>query len=106
MENKDVFEIISRNFDLGNPTAAIDSESDFFKKLQILLADRIEFLIRTDVDKLLQILYRIDVPQKDSDEAFDLGEVKKISFSLAEKIINRQLQKVDYAKQFYGKDEK
>ena len=104
MSKKEVANILINNFGLTFNSSELDSESEYFKKLQGLLAQRIELMIRTDLDKLLQILYRIDVPQKDSDDAFDLGEVKKISMHLAEKIINRQLQKVDYAKKFYKKE--
>jgi hypothetical protein len=68
------------------------------------LAAKIERLIQTDVERLLQILYQVDIDQAQTDQAFDLGEVKKISMDLAEKIIRRQLQKIDYARKFYQED--
>ncbi len=104
MSKKELETILNSHFNLSVENNELDTESEYFKRLQALLAQRVEFLIHTDIDKLLQILYRIDVHQKDSDQAFDLGEVKKISLKLAEKIINRQLQKVDYAKKFYKRD--
>ncbi|MFT6630108.1 MAG: hypothetical protein ACJAS4_000042 [Bacteriovoracaceae bacterium] len=104
MDKKEITDILINNFGLTIKESELDSESQYLKRLQLILSERLEFLIRTDLDRLLQILYRIDVPQKDSDDAFDLGEVKKISFQLAEKIINRQLQKIDYAKKFYKRD--
>ncbi len=104
MSKKELETILNSHFNLSVENNELDTESEYFKRLQALLAQRVEILIRTDIDKLLQILYRIDVHQKDSDQAFDLGEVKKISLKLAEKIINRQLQKVDYAKKFYKRD--
>ena len=97
-------DIIVNNFGLTHFSADLDTESDYLKELQVRLSERIEFLIKTDLDRLLQILYRIDIDQALTDEAFNLGEVKKISFVLAEKIIIRQLQKIDYARKFYKKD--
>jgi hypothetical protein len=103
MSKKELENILQNNFGLTLSNSEVDTESEYFKRLQHLLGERIQFLIRTDMDRLLQILYRIDVPQKESDSAFDLGDIKKISLNLAEKVINRQLQKIDYAKNFYGK---
>lgn len=104
MDNKELEEILKTSFGITKFGNEVDSESDYFKRIQELLAQRIQFFIRTDMDRLLQILYQIDIPQSDSDQAFDLGEIKKISLKLAEKIINRQLQKIDYAREFYKRD--
>ena len=98
-------DIIANNFGLTQVNTELDTESAYLKELQKKLSERIEYFIKTDLDKLLQILYRIDVDQRVTDEAFNLGEVKKISFVLAEKIIVRQLQKIDYARKFYKKKE-
>lgn len=104
MNRKEIEKVLDQNFGITLPTGELDTESEYLKKLQEELAKRIEFLIRTNMDKLLQILYRVDVPQKDSDEAFELGEIKKISLKLAENIIRRQLRKIDYSKNFYKRD--
>ena len=60
-------------------------------------------LIQVDIERLLQILYRIDIHQQDSDEAFDLGEINLISKALAQKIVARQLKKWDYSQKFNQK---
>lgn len=101
---KELEQILQNNFQLSTSESLPDSESEYLKRLQKLLAVRIEHFINTDLEKLLQILYRIDVAQSESDAAFELGEIKKISMDLAEKIIRRQLRKIDYAREFYGKD--
>lgn len=98
----DLNEILSRQFGVSVHGHDVDTESQYLKRLQEALAVRIEHLINTDIDKLLQILYRIDVPQFETDKSFELGEIKKISMQLAESIIRRQLKKIDYAKKFYG----
>jgi hypothetical protein len=88
------------SFDLTGYEQYLDTDSAFFKYLQERLAERIKFFIRTDLDKLLQALYRIDINDSESDQAFDLGEINKISSKLAELIIRRQLQKLNYSKSF------
>ncbi len=103
MKNKELEYFIKNNFNLTNLSSEIDSESEYLKYVQSKLAERIKFMIRSNMDRLLHILYRIDVPQKDTDKAFELGELNQVSMELARLIINRQLQKVDYAKKFYGK---
>ncbi len=101
--HKDLEQILVNNFGLKINEHLPDDESQFLNELKGALAIRIEFLINRDLDKLLQILYRIDIAQSDTDQAFNLGEVKKISRRLAEKIIIRQLQKIDYSRKFYKK---
>lgn len=88
------------NFDLSKLSMDVDSESAFLKELQMKLAERIKFFIRTDLDKLLQALYRIDINDKESDKAFNLGEINEVSSKLAELIIVRQLQKIEYSNNF------
>lgn len=101
--NNDVFEILAKNFDLKEFNHELDNESEYLKQLQIMLSQKIIHLIRVDLDRLLQILYRIDIPQSDTDAAFSLGEVNQVSMALAESIIRRQLQKIQYSKKFYNK---
>ncbi len=91
------------NFDLLLKEGELDNDSEFFKLLQMKLAERIKYFIRTDIDKLFQVFYRIDLHEAESDAAFDLGEINKISSRLAELIIIRQLEKVNYARDFYKK---
>ena len=100
---KDLEDVLKNNFDMVIDGKELDTESEYFKRLQLALAARVELLINTNLEKLLQILYRVDVDQRLSDQAFELGEVKKISMKLAEVIIARQLRKIDYAKNFYKK---
>ena len=100
---KELEQILLNNFGITLNGNQLDTESEYFKQLQRALAQRIEFLINSNVEKLFQILYKIDVPQKFTDDAFELGEIKKISLKIAEHVIARQLQKIDYARKFYNK---
>lgn len=100
---KELEQVLLNNFGITLKGGELDTESEYFKQLQRALAQRVEFLINSNVEKLFQILYKIDVPQKFTDDAFELGEIKKISLKIAEHVIARQLQKIDYAKKFYNK---
>ena len=73
---------MARNFGLTHVNDK--SIEDPLTKLKALLSDRIKYFIRHDLDKLMQALYRIDVKDSDSDKAFDLGEIDKISQALSE----------------------
>lgn len=91
---------LERNFSLKlHAQHSILNEEEFLKQLQLRLSERILFLIRTNMDTLLQILYRIDVDDALSSQAFDLGEIHAISNKLAELIIQRQLAKINYRSQ-------
>lgn len=97
--------ILESNFSLKLPDGQLDTESGFYKYLQVALSERIKFFIRTDMDKLLQALYRIDVNDSLSDQAFNLGEINKVSEKLAELIILRQLKKLEYSKNYNRENE-
>lgn len=101
-KNRELQEILNRHFGVTLHDSQVDTESDYLKKVQLLLSERIQFLINTDVERLFQVLYKVDVSQTLADQAFDLGEIQKISMRIAELIIQRQLQKIDYSRKFYG----
>lgn len=104
MKDNEILTILENNFGIKTNRSELDTNSEFYKYLQQILSERIKFFIRTDLDKLLHILYRIDISQKDTDDSFDLGEINRISYDLAEKIIKRQLKKIAYSKKFHKKD--
>ncbi len=93
------------NFDLVVDERGLDSESAYLDYLKEKLAFRVKHFIKTDLDKLLQALYRIDVNDRETDEAFSLGEINKVSLKLAELIIKRQLKKIEYSKDFYKNED-
>lgn len=100
-QQKDLIQFLETGFGLTvADTQSLDTESALLKYLLDLLSKRIEFFINSDLDKLMQILYRIDVDDQMTDRAFNMGEIKKISYCLAELIIQRQLQKLNYSRSF------
>lgn len=106
-KQKQLVSHLSQNFgfDVSSIHWQLDNDSEFFKYIQTKLAKRIEFFINTDMDRLLHILYRIDIKERDSDQAFHLGKVDLVAMKLAELIIRRQLQKIDYSRKFHSSKE-
>lgn len=90
-------EILSQQFSLEEP-------ADFsFEKLRNLLAERIDFLLKSDPEKLFSILYRIDISEAKSKEALEsAGNPAEV---MADLIVERQLQKVKTRMEF-GRDQK
>lgn len=91
-------EFLERNF--GLIQTSNDNMEDPVSRLRSLLGARIKELIRHDLDRLLQALYRIDVKDSDSDKAFKLGDIDQISIALTELIIQRQIKKLEYSEKF------
>ena len=65
-----------------------------YEKLKEALTSRLIFLLLNEMEKLLHILYRIDVNEKKVKEAFAQNNPKHIAPILAELIIERETQKV------------
>jgi hypothetical protein len=68
-------------------------------ELQHILADYINYLINNDFDKLLRVLYKVDVSEKILQT--NLQEQKRdAGTAIAEMILERQLQKIKTREQF------
>jgi hypothetical protein len=68
-------------------------------ELQYILADYINYLINNDFDKLLRVLYKVDVSEKILQT--NLQEQKRdAGTAIAEMILERQLQKIKTREQF------
>jgi hypothetical protein len=89
-EDEDFFnetsEIISETFDI--------SAAPSIDVLRNMLAVKLDELLLANVEKLLSIMYRIDVTQHKLDEIFAGSTREEIPYLLADAIIERQLKKV------------
>jgi hypothetical protein len=75
-----------------------------FEEIKEIIAGRINYLINHDFEKLVRILYTIDIPEKAlkeklQDQKADAGAV------IAAMIIQRQLQKIKTRAQFKTGDD-
>jgi hypothetical protein len=78
-------------------------DTDSYEHLKTELTARLVYLLHYEMEKLMGILYRIDVREKDVKAAFDLHNPKLIAPLLASAIISRELEKAqsrrDHSKQ-------
>ena len=98
----DLNEFLTRQFGIDKFSSQVMSEEQFLKIIEQYLQSRISNLIQFDIDRLFQILYVIDISEKSTTDAFDLGNIDVISQRLAQLIIQRQLKKLQYKTNFQG----
>ena len=108
-EKKQVIEVsetISRDFDKAGITAVISSdEFDNLAELKKHLTRKIAELLDTNYERLINILYRIDINEGKLNELFGKKNRDFIPERLADLIIERQLQKINL-RNMYKKDDK
>ncbi len=98
-EPQEVFNIVSVNFELQK------REIISLEDLHYILSERIRELLDKNIEKLVYVLYRIDVGQKKTDDIFNNPSKDEISALLADAVIERQLQKVHTRNMFRNKSE-
>jgi hypothetical protein len=91
--------ILSKDFETISPDFIINVKDirniNEFKKV---LSDKIKVLLENKFDLLINLLYRIDIEDRKIEELFSKKDKENIPGSLAELIIERQLQKIYYRK--------
>ncbi len=80
--------ILQRSFDLPSNSTEQPPE-----KWRLALIDRIDYLITYDYEKLLQLLYRIDVDENKAKKSLIEAADKKPSEVVADLIIERLIEK-------------
>ena len=94
----DSFEIDAQLMPVGN------SQEEKFKAFRDLLIRRIEELAEKDMDKLMWLLYRVDVNEKKLHEVLKKTSPADFSSVIADLIIERQKEKVESRKKFGNKE--
>lgn len=106
-EKKQVLEItkiISTDFDKAGISSLISKENfDSLEGLKKHLTRKIGDLLDSNYEKLINILYRIDVNEEKLNELFGNKNREPIPAKLADLIIERQLEKI-YLRNMYRKD--
>lgn len=97
VQPSEIYSIISLNFELE------EKKEITLEEIHHILTLRIRELLDKNVERLVSILYRIDVGQKKTDEIFSNPSKDDIAFLLAEAVIERQLQKVLSRKKYSSK---
>jgi hypothetical protein len=94
--DKNSIDVLARNFDL-------ETLNDF-KLFRETLIQRLDYLVNRDFEKLLWILYRIDVKEQLVKDVLSDKENLNPAETLADLIIQRQLQKVQTRIKYKGKE--
>jgi len=83
-----------RNFELDTSSTQNEiSSANPFEKIRQLLIDKISYLLDHNFEKLLQILYRIDVSEEKAKAALAAFSGNNPAEMLTDLIIERQIQK-------------
>ncbi|HEY6906583.1 MAG TPA: hypothetical protein VI230_03905 [Ignavibacteriaceae bacterium] len=91
----EISEIIKKDFDKAGITSIIASkEIDNLDQLKQQLKGKITELLDKNYEKLINILYRIDINEDKLNELFGSRNRDNIPDRLADLIIERQLQKI------------
>lgn len=96
--NKHLIPILSQSMDIDLP------ENISFEQLKERLSSHINFLIRSDFQKLVSILYRVDVSESKLKHLLKENPDFDAANIITDLIIERQLQKIR-SRQEYRKDE-
>lgn len=95
---KDTFVVLSNNFELQEKKVITDMleqhDAYVLDEIKRILSNRIKEFLRTNLEKLQNIMYMIDVDQKRVHDIFMMENPEEIPTSLADLIIERQLAKV------------
>lgn len=102
-KNRAALELINDRLQIKNELANIYSEEEQFKMLSQYLNDLIEY----DFNKLIAILYRIDVSETKVREALATNETHQTGGSiLARLLIEREIQKIELRAKYSSKEDK
>ena len=81
-----------------------DLEKDQLAILQKNLADRINHLINTDFERLVSLLYRMDINEKKLKQLLQENPGTDAGPIIAELVIEREIQKIKSRRQFNQRD--
>lgn len=98
--------VIAAQFDLADLPAGSASEEERERAFRAMLIDRIIELLSGNTERLMHILYRVDVSEAAVAEIFRDTPLPEIAPALADRIIERQMEKARTRAEYReGKDE-
>lgn len=98
---KEISKLISNEFALQGINPAIRTgEYNDLKELKNYLAGKIIELMDRNYDLFFKALYRIDISEEKLQSLFAVGNKEFIPSALADLIIERQIQKLEFRKKY------
>ena len=105
MNVDEVQQQIFDSFDIdGQLMPVADTQDEKFKAFRNLLIRRIEELAERDMDKLMWLLYRVDVSERKLHEVLKKTAPEDFSGVITDLVIERQLEKIESRKKFGNKE--
>jgi len=81
----------------------IDSETVSLENLKEILNLKVVYLLTYEMEKLLQLFYRLDLNEKKVKEIFAQSSAHKIAPALVDLILERELEKIETRKKYNQK---
>ena len=88
----------------GQLLPAVTNDEEKFQAFRSLLIARIEELAEKNMEKLMWLLYRIDVSERKLHATLKETPPEKFAPVIADMIIERQIQKIKSRNEFGGKE--
>ena len=95
--------LVQKDFKLDN-SSINELPSPSFEEVLAYLEGAISHLLDHDFERLLQIMYRIDIDENRFKEVFQSEESKEIVAKLARMVLDRELEKVRTRAEYKGPD--
>lgn len=104
LNNEEIHSIqkfVSKDF-VKNDYSSLIPNNDFEKleEFRIYLTEKMKNLLDTNYNLLINTLYRIDISEKKLSELFSSKNKESIPEKLADLIIERQIQKINFRKRY------
>jgi hypothetical protein len=105
MDIEDLQQQVFESFEIdGNLLPVVTNSEEKFQAFRNLLIARIEELAEKNMDKLMWLLYRVDVSERKLHATLKETPPEKFAPVIADMIIERQIQKIKSRNEFGGKE--
>lgn len=91
-ELKDLEIYLLKKIDAEEEVKISDAEAAF-TQFRIVLKSKIMDMLSYDFEGLMQILYRLDVPEAETRQAFEAHSIENIAEIMTQSIINREIKR-------------
>lgn len=90
---RESYHLVRKDFGL-EVDMEFENEKNGFGRLEDFLTKQVNYLLDHDLNRLLNALYRIDIPEETTKELLQSSQQGEIARNLARAIIEREKQKV------------
>ena len=105
MNIEDIQQEVFESFEIdGQLLPVVKNDEEKFQAFRNLLIARIEELAEKNIDKLMWLLYRVDVSERKLHATLKQTPPEQFAPVIADLIIERQIQKIKSRNEFGGKE--